>query len=93
MLPSSTGSNRGEPGRSPGSRFVGLKLPSQRLSRASGLSLRSSTLTVAGAAPVYTGFPYKHQVLNFIRHSKLCSQVGHVGTIECSRCVLGVAEI
>jgi len=74
-LPSSTGSNRGEPGRSPGSRFVGLKPPSQRLSRASGNSLRSSTLTVAGAAPVFYRLPIQNQVLNFIRQPEQPSQV------------------
>src|SRR5580704_16306746 len=50
-------SNRCELGRSPGSRFVEWKLPSQRISAPVAYSLRFSTLTVAGPLRICTGFP------------------------------------
>ena len=48
--------------RSPGLRFVGAKRFSQRLSASGLLLLRSSMLTVAGAAPDLHRLPLRHQV-------------------------------
>ena len=61
VLPVRTGqadSNRRELSRSPGSRFFGWKLPSQRCAAPVAYSLRSSALTVAGPLRICTGFPY-----------------------------------
>jgi hypothetical protein len=52
-------SSRCELSRSPGSRFFGLKLPSQRIIAPVAYSLRSSALTVAGPPRFCTGFPNK----------------------------------
>jgi hypothetical protein len=65
-LPTEADSHRCELDRSPGLRFFGTKLPSQRLSASGGLLLRSSTLTVAGAAPELHRLPLRHQVAFFI---------------------------
>src|ERR1700728_399105 len=56
--PPEVDSNRCELSRSPGSRFFGWKLPSQRIAAPVANSLLSSTLTVAGPLRIRTGFPY-----------------------------------
>lgn len=61
-LPTEVDSHRCGLDRSPGSRFVGTKRPSQRMSASGVLLLRSSTLTVAGAAPDLHRLPLRHQV-------------------------------
>jgi hypothetical protein len=64
-------------GRSPGLRLVGLKLPSQCIAAPVAYSLRSSTLTVAGAAPDLHRIPMQHQVPSVIRQVRESSQVGN----------------
>jgi hypothetical protein len=61
-LPTEADSHRCELDRSPGSRFVGAKRPSQQMNASGVLLLRSSTLTVAGAAPDLHRLPLQHQV-------------------------------
>ena len=61
-LPTEADSHRCELDRSAGLRFVGAKRPSQQMNASGVLLLRSSTLTVAGAAPDLHRLPLRHQV-------------------------------
>ena len=75
-LPTEADSHRCELDRSPGLRFVGAKRPSQQMNASGVLLLRSSTLTVAGAAPDLHRLPLRHQVQNLYDELSGCVKEG-----------------
>ena len=85
-LPTEADSHRCELDRSPGLRFVGAKRPSQQMNASGVLLLRSSTLTVAGAAPDLHRLPLRHQVQNLYDELSGCVKEGGLFDGEMTIC-------
>lgn len=85
-LPTEVDSHRCGLDRSPGLRFVGAKRPSQRLSASGILLLRSSTLTVAGAAPDLHRLPIRHQVTFLYDEGEMRVKLGRVWDRKMTIC-------